>query len=260
LELEAALSFLADLSTAPTPTPVGPVYATFADSYCSMADSTDGAGNLLPTFVTWNANGACTYSVLTDKYTQQTCSGGSAVTGTNAYSSTWQGYADSKCTVALTQYGASGTGTETDANFCSTSTDPEFPYASNPIVGPYTGGYCFGVKGAPTKYLVLEQYYNDAACANGPSGVNAVILNQCVASETPGTYKLATFVPGITAFASGVQKDAVGTLTITAYSDATCTTPTGQQPYTFSVPTGPIGMPSTQCNAVSGMIMGYGDV
>jgi len=46
LEMESALGFLSTITTG-TPNPQGPVYATFADNYCTMANSVDGAGNIV---------------------------------------------------------------------------------------------------------------------------------------------------------------------------------------------------------------------
>jgi hypothetical protein len=209
----------------------------------------------LPTYATWSANGACTYNFLTDNFKTETCVGPSSVTGTNAYSNSWQAFTDNKCTVKATGTGASGTGSTVDATFCALSNNAAFPYASNAIVGPYSGGYCNAVNGAPTQYLVMEQYYNDASCSSAPSAVNAVIMNKCVASEVTGQFKKATFAVGGVVngnpFSAGNQRDAVGTLTITAYSEATCTTQvTGSTPAQFKVPTGPAGLPSTQCTAV----------
>jgi len=205
----------------------------------------------LPTYATWSANSACTYNFLADNFKQELCVGPSAVTGTNAYSNTWQAFSDNKCTVKATGTGASGSGATVDATFCALSNNAAFPYASNSIVGPYSGGYCNAVKGAPTKYLVLEQYYKDASCANGPSAVNAIIMNQCVASEVAGQFKLATFSAAGDPYGSGIIKDSFANLVITTYTDAACTTqPTPAVSQTFSVVTGPAGLPSTTCTQV----------
>ena len=300
LEMESALSLLSGGTS-------GPVYATFADSYCSMGNTVDGAGNQvrarknpfpsgmnffskprfpsiaiffqLPIYASWAANGACTYSFLTDKFKTETCAAGAAVAGANAFSNAWVGYSDNACKNSLYGAGTSGSYGEPDQTFCTLSSDPAFPYASKQLVGPYTGGYCAAANGAPTKcvsrlsphtlsptslphpqltptpplhrYVVLEQYYQDTTCANGPTAVNAVVLDTCVNAETAGQYKKATFAPGQTAFAAGVQTDSYGTLSITVYVDSACTVVASGPPvYTLKVPTGPAGMPSTKCNAV----------
>ena len=127
------------------------------------------------------------------------------------------------------------------------STDQAFPYWSNPIVGPYTGGYCATNDPVnPNKYLVLEQFFRDPMCVNGPSAVNAVLLDRCVPDAASGAYKRASFVPGTTAYAAGVQMDSIGTLTIQAFSDIACNQRVGDA-FTLPIPTAALGLPATQC-------------
>ena len=95
---------------------------------------------------------------------------------------------------------------------------------------------------------MLEQYFQDSSCGQngaGPSAVNAILLNTCVADSNG--YRKATFVPGITSYGAGVQGDSVGTLTIQAYSDVNCATTVSGGVFTLAVPTGVTGWPSTTC-------------
>ena len=96
LEMEAMMS-LFNQGTA------GPVYATFADGYCSVANANDPSGNQLPIYAQWSANGACSYSVLTKTFKTESCNSGNNVANTGAFSSTWRGFSDSACTNAVTQ-------------------------------------------------------------------------------------------------------------------------------------------------------------
>ena len=95
LEMEAMMS----LFTQGTP---GPVYATFADAYCSTENTNDPSGNQLPIYAQWSANGACTYSLLTNKFKTESCNSFANVANTGAYSNTWQGFSDPTCTNAIT--------------------------------------------------------------------------------------------------------------------------------------------------------------
>ena len=103
LEMEAVISLF-------TSSP-GPVYATFADPYCSVENTNDPSGNQLPIYAQWSANGACTYNFLTQKFKTESCSSGNAVTGSAAFSNRWQGFSDNLC---ATQVAAAQTYTETD--------------------------------------------------------------------------------------------------------------------------------------------------
>ena len=121
------------------------------------------------------------------------------------------------------------------------------PYYANPIVGPFTGGYC--ASGVSNKYLVLEQIYQDATCGtsgNGPSAVNAILLNRCVLdSTTPTTiYKMATFI-GQPNYRTGAQQDSFGALTIQAYSEIFCNNVIAGNVGTLSVPMGVKGSVSS---------------
>ena len=93
---------------------------------------------------------------------------------------------------------------------------------------------------------MLEQFYQDSSCGstNGPSAVNAVLLDRCVADSSG--YRKATFVPGSSS--NGIA-DSFGTLNVQAYSDSSCTPANAISGglATLQVPTGLNGLPSTSC-------------
>ena len=103
LELEAVMSQVTATS--------GPVYATFADNYCTTENLNDPSGNQLPIYAHWSSNSACTYSFLTTKFKKETCSYGNSAGNNYAYQNTWQGYSDNACTQAI---GSPSTYGETD--------------------------------------------------------------------------------------------------------------------------------------------------
>ena len=88
----------------------GPVYGTFADPYCSVQNTNDAVGNQLPVYMQWSANGACTYSLLTQKFKTESCNSGAGIAGTSAYTNTWRSFSDSTCTTQI----ATQTSPETD--------------------------------------------------------------------------------------------------------------------------------------------------
>ena len=93
LEMEAILSVFTSGQ--------GPVYGTFADPYCSVENTNDASGNQLPIYTQWSANGACTYSFLTQKFKTESCNSGNGVAGTGAFSNTWQAFSDNQCTQSV---------------------------------------------------------------------------------------------------------------------------------------------------------------
>ena len=95
LELEAMLSYF-------TQGTAGPVYGTFADPYCSVENTNDPSGNQLPIYAQWSANNACTYNFLTQKFKRENCNSGASVSGTGAFSNTWQGFSENTCTTSIT--------------------------------------------------------------------------------------------------------------------------------------------------------------
>ena len=108
-----------------TQSTAGPVYATFADPYCSTENTNDPSGNQLPIYAQWSANGACTYSLLAKAYKKETCQSVANVGSTGAFSNTWQSFSDPTCQTPLTTNGVNqGTGSEIDVREWSNDCPP----------------------------------------------------------------------------------------------------------------------------------------